>query len=48
MVGNYLGQHFGKVTKVEESKIVLREIVQDELGDWVARPNTLKLQEKSK
>jgi len=48
VVGNYLGQHFGRVTKVEESQIVLREIVQDELGDWVARRNTLKLQEKSK
>jgi type IV pilus assembly protein PilP len=46
--GNYLGQHFGKVTKVEENQITLREIVQDELGDWVARRTTLKLQEKSK
>lgn len=47
-VGNHLGQHFGKITKVEESQITLREIVQDELGDWVARQTTLKLQEKSK
>jgi type IV pilus assembly protein PilP len=47
-VGNHLGQHFGKITKVEETQITLREIVQDELGDWVARQTTLKLQEKSK
>jgi type IV pilus assembly protein PilP len=46
--GNHLGQHFGKVTKVEETQVTLREIVQDELGDWVARQTMLKLQEKSK
>ncbi len=46
--GNHLGQNFGKITKVEETQITLREIVQDEIGDWVARRTTLKLQEKSK
>lgn len=46
--GRYLGQHFGKVIKIEESQITLREIVQDELGDWVVRRATLKLQERSK
>ena len=46
--GNYLGQNFGKITKVEETQITLREIVQDDIGDWVARRTTLKLQEKSK
>jgi type IV pilus assembly protein PilP len=46
--GNHLGQHFGKITKVEETQITLREIVQDELGDWVVRQTVLKLQEKSK
>lgn len=46
--GRYLGQHFGKVTKVGESQVTLREIVQDELGDWVVRQTTLTLQERSK
>lgn len=46
--GRYLGQHFGKVTKIVESQVILREIVQNELGDWVVRQTTLKLQERSK
>jgi type IV pilus assembly protein PilP len=46
--GNHLGQNFGKVTKVEESQVTLREVVQNEVGEWVARQTTLKLQERSK
>ena len=46
--GNHLGQHFGKVTKIEDAQLTLREVVQNELGDWVARQTTLKLQERSK
>lgn len=45
--GNHLGQHFGKVTRVDEAQLSLREVVQNELGDWVARQTTLKLQERS-
>ena len=30
--GNYLGQSYGKITKVSETEIVLREIVQDAAG----------------
>jgi len=45
-VGNYVGQNFGRVAKIEDSEVVLDEIVQDELsGDWVARVSTLNLQE---
>lgn len=46
--GNYLGQNFGKVTKINESEITLREIVQDAVGEWVERVATLQLQERSK
>lgn len=46
--GNYLGQNFGKITKVGESEVVLRELVQDAAGEWVERVATLQLQEKSK
>jgi type IV pilus assembly protein PilP len=46
--GNYLGQNFGKVVKVAESEVVLREIVQDAAGEWIERPATLQLQERSK
>lgn len=46
--GNYLGQNFGRVVKVGETEVVLREIVQDASGEWVERPATLQLQERSK
>lgn len=47
-VGNYLGQNYGKVTKVSETGISLREIVQDAAGEWIERTATLQLQEVSK
>ena len=47
-VGNYLGQNYGKITKITESAIQLREIVQDATGDWVERVATLELQEEDK
>ena len=47
-VGNYLGQNYGKITKITENSIQLREIVQDGGGDWIERTSTLELQEKSK
>ncbi len=46
--GNYLGQNYGRITKVGENEVVLRELVQDAAGDWVERVATLQLQEKSK
>ncbi|WP_280187486.1 pilus assembly protein PilP [Delftia sp. PS-11] len=47
-VGNYLGQNYGKVTRITETSIQLREIVQDGGGDWVERTSTLELQEGRK
>ncbi len=45
-LGNYVGQDFGVVTKISETQIELKEIVQDDLsGDWVERISTLSLQE---
>ena len=46
--GNYLGQNFGVITRVSETEIGLRELVQDAAGDWVARETTLQLQENKK
>ncbi len=46
--GNYLGQNYGRVTKVAETEVILREIVQDAVGEWIERPTTLQLQERSK
>jgi type IV pilus assembly protein PilP len=47
-VGNYLGQNYGKIVKVTESEVVLREIVQDAAGEWIERQASLQLQERSK
>lgn len=47
-VGNYLGQNYGKITKITENSVQLREIVQDGGGDWIERVSNLELQEKIK
>ncbi len=45
-VGNYVGPNFGLVTQINESDIVVKEIVQDDLtGDWVERIASINLQE---
>lgn len=44
-VGDYLGQNYGKILKITETDITLREIVQDAAGEWIERPTTLQLQE---
>ena len=47
-VGNYLGQNYGKVVRITESSIQLREIAQDATGDWIERFASLDLQEVKK
>lgn len=42
-VGQYLGQNFGRVTRVTERSVELMEIVQDGVGAWIERPATLQL-----
>ncbi len=44
-VGDYIGQNYGKIVKITETGIQIREIVQDTNGDWVERMTTLDLQE---
>ena len=46
--GDYVGQNYGKVTKITETEIALREIVQDAAGEWTERVSTLQLQEKAR
>ena len=46
--GNHLGQNYGLVTKVTETGISLREIVQDAAGEWIERTAALQLLEGSK
>lgn len=46
--GSYLGQNYGRITKIAETGITLREIVQDAGGEWIERTATIQLQEVSK
>ncbi len=44
--GDYVGQNFGRVTRITETEVALREIVQDAAGEWTERNATLQLQER--
>lgn len=46
--GDYLGQNYGRVMKIEETEVALREIVQDAVGEWIERSAALQLQEGAK
>ncbi len=46
--GNYAGQNHGRIVKVTESEVTLKELVQDAAGDWVERESSLRLQESKK
>ena len=47
-VGDHLGQNYGRILKITETQISLREIVQDAAGEWIERTTTLQLQEKAR
>jgi type IV pilus assembly protein PilP len=47
-VGNYVGQNLGMITKISDTEVELKEIVQDASGDWVERKAKLELQETTK
>lgn len=46
--GEHLGLNYGRVTKISETEVSLREIVQDAAGEWIERTASLQLQERSK
>ena len=46
-LGDYLGQNYGRITRITETEVALREIVQDAAGEWTERPVTLPLQERA-
>jgi type IV pilus assembly protein PilP len=47
-VGEYMGQNYGRIMKITETELTLREVVQDAAGEWVERVGTLQLQEKAR
>lgn len=46
--GDYLGQNYGKITRISETDVALREIVQDAAGEWIERTSALQLQERAR
>jgi type IV pilus assembly protein PilP len=44
-VGNYMGKNFGKIIKVNDDRVALREIVPDGLGNWRVREAAVALSE---
>jgi type IV pilus assembly protein PilP len=44
--GDYIGQNFGRVLRVTETEMVLREVVQDAAGEWIERNSTLQLMQR--
>ena len=47
-VGSYIGQNLGMITKITDTEVLLKEIVQDASGEWVEREAKLELQETQK
>ena len=47
-VGDHLGQNYGLITKIAETELMLRELVQDSGGEMIERPATLQLQERAR
>jgi type IV pilus assembly protein PilP len=45
-VGEYIGVDFGLITKISETELSLKEMVEDADGVWTERVNTLLLQTK--
>ncbi|MGE5149359.1 MAG: pilus assembly protein PilP [Rhodospirillaceae bacterium] len=43
--GNYMGQNFGLITAIDDAQISLKELVQDNGGEWVERTSSLQLVE---
>ncbi|MBD3610067.1 MAG: pilus assembly protein PilP, partial [Gammaproteobacteria bacterium] len=41
--GEYLGQNHGRVIEISQTEIVVREIVSDGIGGWLARPAALAM-----
>lgn len=44
-VGSYIGQNFGRIIGITDSKVDLVETIQDASGEWVERKATLEKQE---
>ena len=47
-VGNYVGQNYGRITRITETEMGVKELVRDAAGDWVEQDTTLSLEDEPK
>lgn len=47
-VGNYVGQNIGRIVRITDVEVIIKETVQDASGEWVERDAKLELQETTK
>jgi type IV pilus assembly protein PilP len=47
-VGGYAGQNFGRIIKIDDSEVFIKELVQDATGEWVERETSLRIKEGGK
>ena len=40
-------REFGRILRITETEVALREVVQDAAGEWTERTATLQLQERA-
>ena len=43
--GNHIGMNFGLIKEVNDTEVIVKEMVQDSTGDWTERINSLQLLE---
>jgi len=43
--GNYIGLNFGLIKEINETEVIVKEVVQDSAGDWSDRISSLQLLE---
>lgn len=46
--GNFVGQNYGKITRISEQQMDLTEVVPDGQGGWLERPASLALNDQSR
>ncbi len=44
-VGNYAGQNYGRIIRIQEDRVDLIEIIPDGAGGWVERPASIAMRE---
>ncbi|MDO4636565.1 MAG: pilus assembly protein PilP [Lautropia sp.] len=47
-VGNYVGQNYGRIVKIGETEMGIKELVRDAAGDWVEQDTTITLEDEPK